>query len=62
MNCISWLFDGFGTSIVVFILGLAIGGGAGYGIGKNKNIQKQNAGDNSHQSQIGNVINNNGTK
>lgn len=27
MDCISWLFDGFGTSIVVFILGLAIGGG-----------------------------------
>ena len=62
MDCISWLFDGLGTSIIIFILGLAIGGGTGYCIGKNKNVQKQNAGNNSNQSQIGNIINNNGTK
>lgn len=61
MDCINWLFDGLGTSIISLIFGLVIGGGAGYKIGKNKNIQKQKAGDHSTQSQIGNIINN-GTK
>jgi len=58
MDCISWLFDGLGTTIIGTILGFVLGGYAGYSIGKNKNVLKQKSGDNSTQSQIGNVINN----
>ena len=50
-----WIFDGIGTAIVTLILGLLTGGAVGYKIGINKNIakQKQKAGDNSSQIQIG---------
>lgn len=50
-----WIFDGIGTAIVSLIFGLLTGGAVGYKIGINKNTvkQKQKAGDNSSQTQIG---------
>lgn len=48
------LFDGLGTSLIIFILGLVTGGSAGYKIGLNKvNKQSQKAGHNSTQIQVG---------
>lgn len=56
-----WFFDGIGSELVSTLIGLIIGGGAGYGIGvvctKNKITQKQKAGDNAKQTQIGQVNN-----
>jgi len=55
---ISWIFDGIGTAAVTFLLGLSVGGTAGYKIAIKKNIkQTQKAGDNSSQSQIGEIKN-----
>ncbi|HKM45205.1 MAG TPA: hypothetical protein VJY12_07080 [Dysgonamonadaceae bacterium] len=50
-----WIFDGIGTAIITLIVGLLTGGAVGYKIGINKNTvkQKQKAGDNSSQIQIG---------
>lgn len=50
-----WIFDGIGTTIVTLIVGFLTGGAVGYKIGINKNTvkQKQKAGDNSSQIQIG---------
>lgn len=49
-----WFFDGIGTAIVTFILGLASGGGIGYYIGTHISIMpKQKAKDNAQQTQIG---------
>ena len=50
-----WIFDGIGTAIITLILGLLVGGTVGYKIGINKNIirQKQKAGNNSSQIQVG---------
>jgi biopolymer transport protein ExbB/TolQ len=55
MNNIQWVFDGIGTAIVSTILGLIVGGICGYKIGIKKSIvkQKQKAGNNSTQVQIG---------
>ena len=59
MENLEWIFDGIGTEIISLIIGAVLGGAAGYKIGsKNKIKQKQNAGDNSKQIQIGSVINN----
>lgn len=57
-----WIFDGIGTSIVMFILGLVIGAPVGYkfGVHRAKINQKQNAGDSSTQKQVGQINNNNG--
>lgn len=60
-----WIFDGIGTELVSALIGLLVGGVAGYGIGVaitiNKIKQKQKAGDNAKQVQVGQV-NNYGTK
>lgn len=51
-----WIFEGIGTAIITLIVGLFTGGAIGYRIAINKNntiIQKQKAGDNSSQMQIG---------
>ncbi|MFK8283085.1 hypothetical protein [Capnocytophaga cynodegmi] len=50
-----WIFEGIGTEIVTLIIGFLTGGTVGYKIGINKNIikQKQKAGNNSSQIQIG---------
>lgn len=48
-----WIFDGIGTTIISSIISLFLGGAIGYTIGINKNNQKQKAGDNSTQFQIG---------
>ncbi len=50
-----WIFDGIGTAIVTLIVGFLTGGAVGYKIGINKNTvkQKQKAGDNSLQIQVG---------
>lgn len=48
-----WIFDGIGTTIISSVISLIIGGTIGYKIGINKNIQKQKAGNNSTQVQIG---------
>jgi len=50
-----WIFDGIGTAIVTLIIGFLTGGAVGYKIGINKNTvkQKQKAGDNSQQFQVG---------
>lgn len=54
MEHFSWIFDGIGTTIISGIVGLIIGGTAGYKIGVKKSIsQKQKAGKNSSQIQIG---------
>ena len=59
MENLEWIFDGIGTELISLIIGAIFGGAAGYKIGsKNKIKQKQNAGDNSKQIQIGSVINN----
>lgn len=50
-----WIFDGIGTAIVTLIAGLLTGAGIGYkiGISKNNVKQKQKAGNNSSQIQVG---------
>lgn len=51
-----WIFSGIGTAAITFIVGLIAGGTAGYKIGINKKTttkQKQKAGGNSSQIQIG---------
>lgn len=55
MGNLQWVFDGIGTAIITFALGLLVGGGAGYKIAIRKKSIKQNqkAGDNSKQTQIG---------
>lgn len=59
MENLEWIFDGIGTELISLIIGTILGGTAGYKIGsKNKIKQKQKAGDNSKQIQIGSVINN----
>ena len=52
-----WVFDGIGTEIVVFILGLLTGGGIGYRIAINKKCikQRQKSGNKSSQIQVGEV-------
>lgn len=52
-----WIFDGIGTALIIFVLGLLVGSGAGYKIAINKKSinQKQKAGNNSSQIQIGEV-------
>ncbi len=58
MQNISWIFDGIGTAVITFVLGLLVGGTAGYKIAIKKIIkQRQKAGDNSIQSQIGEIKN-----
>ena len=53
-----WIFDGIGTAVVTFIAGLLVGGAAGYKIAIRKTMeQKQKAGDNSTQTQIGEIKN-----
>lgn len=51
-----WIFDGIGTAIVTLIIGFFTGGAVGYRIGiKKKKItnQKQKAGNNARQLQVG---------
>ena len=58
MENTKWIFDGIGTSIITLILGLFIGGTAGYRIAIKKTIkQTQRAGNNSTQTQIGEIKN-----
>lgn len=53
-----WVFDGIGTAIVSLIVGLFIGGTAGYKIGIKQAVkQRQTAGDNASQIQIGGINN-----
>lgn len=55
---INSIFDGIGTAIITFVLGLLFGGTAGYKIAIKKNLkQKQKAGDHSTQAQIGEIKN-----
>lgn len=61
MEHLEWIFSGIGTSILAGIVGLIIGGGVGYKIGIRSSIhQKQKAHDNVNQSQIGQIVKNNG--
>jgi hypothetical protein len=56
MTNISWIFDGIGTVIISFILGLISGSGITYKITKKKSIkQAQKAGNHSSQSQVGDI-------
>ena len=56
MELFEWIFDGIGTELISLLIGAVFGGAAGYRIGsKNKIKQKQKAGDNSKQIQIGSV-------
>lgn len=58
MDNIKWIFDGIGTAAVTFILGLLVGGTAVYKITIRKTTKQiQKAGDNSSQSQIGQIKN-----
>ena len=59
MENIEWIFSGIGTSLLSGIIGFLLGGVTGYSVGiHNKIKQKQKAGDNSSQSQTGQIINN----
>jgi hypothetical protein len=56
MEDIKWIFDGIGTAAITLLLGLLVGGTAGYKIGIRRTIkQSQKGGDNSIQSQIGEI-------
>ena len=60
MEWFEWIFNGIGTQIVGIIIGLIVGGAGGgligYKVGSNNKInQKQKAGNNSDQVQIGNI-------
>ena len=59
MNWYEWVFDGIGSQIIGIIIGLILGGSGGYFFGykvaKNKISQKQEAGDDSEQTQIVNA-------
>jgi hypothetical protein len=48
-----WLFSGLGTAMISFFLGIISGGVIGYRIAIKNNKQRQKAGDNSQQIQIG---------
>jgi len=53
-----WVFDGIGTAIVSLIIGLFICGTSGYKIGIKQAVkQRQTAGDNASQIQIGGINN-----
>ncbi len=53
-----WLFDGLGTMLIGLIIGGAGGSTIGYRIGLKKNIrQKQKAGNNATQTQVGGSYN-----
>lgn len=57
------IFDGIGTEIISLVVGLCSGGLIGYRIGiKNKVSQNQKAGNNSNQTQIGNITNHGNTE
>ncbi len=62
MDNFSWVFDGIGTAIVTFLLGLVAGSGAGIFIGirisKIKNHISQKGRDNLQQTNIGEIVNN----
>lgn len=59
MENIPWIFDGIGTAIVTFILGLMAGVFTGYKIAINKSVkQSQRAGNDSVQAQIGQLTRN----
>lgn len=49
-----WFFDGIGTWIISLIIGIIIAGATTCSI-KSHNKQKQTAGNNSIQTQIGNI-------
>jgi hypothetical protein len=57
-----WFFDGIGTELIGILVGLVIGAGTGGAIGyrigvrKNALTQKQKAGNNSRQKQIGKIL------
>jgi hypothetical protein len=58
MDYIKWIFDGIGTEVVIFLLGLLGGGTVGYKIAIKKTIkQTQKAGDYSTLTQIGQIKN-----
>lgn len=53
-----WFFEGLGTALIGLLIGATGGGAVGYRIGINKSIrQKQKAGNNAQQTQIGNNYN-----
>lgn len=55
---IKWIFDGIGTAAVTFVFGLLVGGATVYKYAIKKTIkQTQKAGDNSNQTQIGEINN-----
>ena len=59
MEAVELIFSGIGTSLLSAIIGFIFGGVTGYKIGIRNNIrQKQKAGDNSNQNQIGQIVNN----
>ena len=59
MEAVEWIFSGIGTSLLSAIIGFIFGGVTGYKIGIHNNIkQRQKAGNNSNQSQTGQIINN----
>lgn len=61
MDNFSWIFDGVGTAIITFILGLFTGGSAGIFVGikisKKKNRISQKGRDNLQQTNIGEIVN-----
>lgn len=53
---VKWIFDGIGTAMITFVLGLLVGGTTGYKIAIKKTIrQVQKSGDNSNPIQIGEI-------
>lgn len=64
ITIMEWFFDGIGTAIITFVLGIIIGGPAGYkyGVHRTRIKQEQKAGDFSTQTQVGQINVNNGQK
>ena len=60
MDCLQELFSTIGTELISAVIGLLVGGAGGGAIGyrmaiKNKTKQKQIAGDNANQMQVGSI-------
>ena len=48
-----WFFDGLGTELISLLIGTVFGGVVGWKLSIHRFSQKQRAGDNSTQTQVG---------
>lgn len=67
MEWYEWFFDGIGSQIISLVIGFVFGGSLGFFFGKKNRTksrvkQRQKAGRDSNQKQIGSVVLNEGDK